>query len=90
MSSSSQGGSPEDEITGNDQLYLHVAPCGDWWVGTSLFAAKHLEPDYVKSISLPTDFDPDEVFTGEEHDEELLKRIYDEGVIPPEIIKSKK
>jgi hypothetical protein len=28
----------------NDQVYLHISPCGDWWSGTEVFAAKHLQP----------------------------------------------
>lgn len=36
----------------NSPLYLHVGPSGDVWTGESIFAAKHLQPDYVKSVSL--------------------------------------
>ena len=36
----------------NKSLYLHVPPSGDVWTGHEMFAAKHLQPDYVKSVSL--------------------------------------
>jgi len=35
-----------------DPLFLHVGPSGDCWTGSSIFAAKHLQPDYVQSIPL--------------------------------------
>lgn len=34
--------------------YLHMGPSGDAWVGTEIFAAKHLQPNYVRSIALPS------------------------------------
>jgi hypothetical protein len=48
-----------DETTASHNTshnYLHVGPSGDCWIGPSIFAAKHLQPDYVKSIALPPDF----------------------------------
>ena len=44
-----------DELT----LHLHISPCGDWWLGTEIYAAKHLPSGYVRSIKLPDDFDED-------------------------------
>jgi hypothetical protein len=47
----------DDDISNNNKknaLYLHIGPSGDCWTGPSLFAAKHLEPGYVRSILLPT------------------------------------
>ena len=35
-------------------VYLHMGPSGDCWTGHSIFAAKHLQPDYVRSVALPT------------------------------------
>ena len=65
-----------------DTLYLHISPSGDWWTGPEIFAAKHLQPDYVKSIPLPSNFDPEKYF-GEDNDNiELLHQIYDEGALP--------
>ena len=42
------------------KLYLHIAPCGDWWLGSEIYAAKHLPSGYVRSIRLPDDFDEDD------------------------------
>lgn len=40
--------------SGNGSCYLHVGPSpGDYWTGREIFAAKHLQPGYVKSIALP-------------------------------------
>ena len=68
-----------------NQMYLHVAPCGDYWTGHEVFAAKHLNPDYVKSIAFPKDdatFDPEEILEDYEGDlDELLKKVYDTGDI---------
>ena len=79
-----------------DRLYLHVAPCGDYWTGHEVFAAKHLNPDYVKSIPVPIkvapeggdaggieyEFDPEEILQGYDGDlDQLLKKVYDTGDI---------
>ena len=64
-------------------VFLHVGPSGDCWTGSSIFAAKHLQPDYVKSIPLP-----DETICVEtlvevlEEDSKLAQEIYDEGTLP--------
>ena len=44
-----------DEVT----LHLHISLCEDWWLGTEIYAAKHLPSGYVRSIKLPYDFDED-------------------------------
>lgn len=36
----------------NKKIYLHVGPSGDSWIGDAIFAAKHNQPGYVKSIDL--------------------------------------
>lgn len=36
-------------------IYLHMGPSGDCWTGPAVFAAKHLQPGYIKSFPLPTD-----------------------------------
>ena len=75
-------------------LYLHVGPSGDCWTGPSIFAAKHLPPDYVKSIPL------DESLVGvvdrllelleagdDDDDGQVWTRIiYDEGILPPKLL----
>ncbi|KAL9181726.1 hypothetical protein ACHAXT_012069 [Thalassiosira profunda] len=55
---------------GRDKMYMHVSPSGDWWTGSAIFAAKHLQPDYVKSVPLPDGFDPNAYFGGEDEDGE--------------------
>mmetsp|Transcript_22187 Transcript_22187/g.47724 ORF Transcript_22187/g.47724 Transcript_22187/m.47724 type:complete len:167 (-) Transcript_22187:275-775(-) len=50
-------------------VYFHVSPSGDWWTGPSIFAAKHLQPDYVRSIPIPPGFDPNLCF-GEDDDDD--------------------
>jgi hypothetical protein len=75
--------------------YLHVGPSGDCWTGDSIFAAKHLQPDYVKSIPLPVAIiDGDGDGDGDmqqnidnlmevlEDDQELAASIYDSESIP--------
>ena len=44
-----------DEVT----LHLHISFCEDWWLGTEIYAAKHVPSGYVRSIKLPDDFDED-------------------------------
>jgi len=77
-------------------LYLHVSPDGDWWTGYELFAAKHLQPDYVKSVVLPdtwlADKDADyiEIYIQEMYDsdelEKLMREIYDTGSLPSRVL----
>ena len=65
--------------------YLHIAPDGDYWVGTTIFAAKHLQPDYIKSIPIPKGFDPEDYFENlldPEEAEEILRKAYDDGTLP--------
>jgi len=68
-------------------MYLHVAPDGDWWTGHEIFAAKHLQPDYVRSICMPTGFDVEEWLdlTCGDDDEKRIKsmqQIYDDKKLP--------
>mmetsp|Transcript_10923 Transcript_10923/g.15619 ORF Transcript_10923/g.15619 Transcript_10923/m.15619 type:complete len:146 (-) Transcript_10923:386-823(-) len=86
--------STDDSETNEKTVYFHISPSGDWWTGPSIFAAKHLQPDYVKSIPIPTGFDPNRHFSEDEEDEsessgmsweekqQLLHQIYDEGKLP--------
>ena len=93
----------------NWEVFLHVIWCahihiscpysksGDWWTGPSIFAAKHLQPDYVKSIPIPSGFDPSKHFSEDEVESEsggmsweekqqLLHQIYDEGKLPDHLL----
>lgn len=74
-------------LNNNDTVYLHVGPSGDCWTGPSLFAAKHLQPDYVKSIPLmDPNVCPETLVELLEENTILVQKIYDAGVLPPEII----
>jgi hypothetical protein len=73
----------------DQQLYLHVGPSGDCWTGSSIFAAKHLQPDYVKSIVLPGNVDIDiidSLLEQLEADPSVAQTIYDQETIPPSLL----
>lgn len=63
---------PEDA-----QLYLHIGPSGDSWTGAAMFAAKHLQPGYVKSIALPKHTKAEEVEALLASDLDLALKLYD-------------
>jgi hypothetical protein len=67
-------------------LYLHIGPSGDCWTGHSIFAAKHLQPDYVRSVALPPNFRSDEhveaLLEAIGEDSTLQHQIYDDEEIP--------
>mmetsp|Transcript_41436 Transcript_41436/g.70953 ORF Transcript_41436/g.70953 Transcript_41436/m.70953 type:complete len:171 (+) Transcript_41436:45-557(+) len=52
-----------------EKMFFHVSPSGDWWTGTSIFAAKHLQPDYVRSIPIPPGFEPNLIFGDDDDDD---------------------
>ena len=37
---------------GIQNKYVHLAPCGEWWIGQKLYSSKHLASDYVKSVHI--------------------------------------
>ena len=69
------------------KLFLHVGPSGDCWTGTSIFAAKHLQPDYVKSVPLPAGVCVETLVEIVEQDSKLAQDIYDGGELPDELLK---
>jgi hypothetical protein len=69
-------------------VYLHVGPSGDCWTGPSLFAAKHLQPNYVKSLLLPSHICPETLVEYLEENTILVQQVYDSGILSPEIVKS--
>ena len=71
-------------------LYLHVGPSGDCWTGSSIYAAKHLQPDYVKSIPLPSNVDVDLLLERLEEQSQLSQQIYDSGEFPSGLLESLK
>ena len=88
---SDAGNSGDDP--GNDdppqQVYLHVGPSGDCWTGSSLFAAKHLQPDYVKSLALPphlTEEQRERLVDRLQDRPDVAQQMYDTGVLPPDLL----
>mmetsp|Transcript_24731 Transcript_24731/g.36263 ORF Transcript_24731/g.36263 Transcript_24731/m.36263 type:complete len:212 (+) Transcript_24731:32-667(+) len=69
-----------------EAIYLHVAPCGDYWTGASIFAAKHLQPDYVRSVELPPGLEDDDILEEilERGGKDMLQGIYDSKCLPPD------
>ena len=58
--------------------FLHIGPSGDCWAGASIFAAKHLQPDYVKSIMLPPQACVESLLDRLESDPKLAQKVYDD------------
>lgn len=57
-------------------LYLHISPCGDWWVAPEIFAAKHLSSGYLRAIRIPECLDQGVL---ERASLQTLHRMYDTG-----------
>jgi hypothetical protein len=77
------------------KCYLHIGPSGDVWIGQEIFAAKHLQPGYVKSIMLPSAFNDQEDSSFSERLIEkiecntgLAQKIYDEEQIPMSLLEA--
>ncbi|EQC39056.1 hypothetical protein SDRG_03264 [Saprolegnia diclina VS20] len=66
-----------------EAVYLHLSPCGDWWLGSSMYAAKHLSSDYVKSLRLP-DADVEAVL--QQLPDDAFRRMYDDGTLDPRLL----
>ena len=76
----------EADTPSSKAVYLHVGPSGDCWTGSSIFAAKHLQPDYVKSVPLDMSVEHQERLVDIlEERTDLAHQIYDTGRIPPEV-----
>ena len=45
---------PSEVSTKKYGCHLHIAPDGDWWTSedAEIYAAKHLQPDYVRSLPI--------------------------------------
>ena len=77
--------------------FLHLAPSGDFWVGSAIYAAKHNPSDYVRSLPLPIgQIIPDDcphealvkMYDSKEVDAEQLRPAWSAGdptaaVVPP-------
>jgi hypothetical protein len=83
-SHSSKGASSKDS-----RLYLHLGPSGDCWTGHNVFAAKHLQPDYVKSVEITFSATASVDYLLEllEDHPTWAQDIYDTGVLPKELVK---
>jgi hypothetical protein len=67
-------------------LYLHVGPSGDCWTGHSIFAAKHLQPDYVKSVKLEPDICVDTLLEVLEENDDWARQVYDDEALPDDLL----
>lgn len=77
----------EEDWTNLDKVYLHIGPSGDFWTGTSIFAAKHLQHDYVRSIELPNHINIDQLTEILDNLDNLIQQsIYDHSIIPHSIL----
>ena len=85
LSFSSDASSNSETTTKGATMYLHVGPGGDCWTGHSIFAAKHLQPDYVRSIVIPPGMDPSTVVSVLEEDTPLAQEIYDTQKLPSDL-----
>lgn len=80
---SSKGASSKDS-----RLYLHVGPSGDCWTGHNVFAAKHLQPDYVKSVDISSAIaSVDYLLELLEDHPTWAQDIYDTEALPKELVK---
>ena len=68
--------------------FLHVGPSGDCWTGASIFAAKHLQPDYVKSIPLSPHICAESLLEVLEDNPRLAQQIYDDEKLPAHLVQS--
>ena len=76
-----------EEEKATTPLFLHLGPSGDCWTGSSIFAAKHLQPDYVKSIPLPDDIACVETLLEVmEENSKMAQDAYDSAVLPEEVL----
>ena len=66
--------------TTDNSMSIHISPCGDWWLGAEIYAAKHLPSGYVRSIKLPDDFDEDNHLLDKLPASAFLQ-MYDSGVL---------
>lgn len=82
--------SSNDEEKSGSSLYLHVGPAGECWTGASIFAAKHLQPDYVKSVPLTTTVDVELLLEEIESNPTLGQHIYDNETIPQSLLEKVK
>ena len=88
-STSSTSGVPDGKSQTTNDQFLHVGPSGDCWTGHSIFAAKHLQPDYVKSVKLPAGTNV-EILLDILEDNDLAQSHYRKFLLPNEILEQAK
>ena len=76
--------------TKESAIYLHVGPSGDCWTGHSIFAAKHLQPDYVKSIKLDLNMNIPHLLELLEDHPKWAFEVYDSQTFPNELMQALK
>lgn len=79
----------ESDLKNKDDLFLHVGPSGDCWTGSSIFAAKHLQPDYVKSVPLHpphNDICAETLLCVLEEDSSVAQDLYDTGTLSDDLL----
>jgi hypothetical protein len=79
------GAEQQDDFSSN-LLYLHVGPSGDFWTGHAIFAAKHLQPDYVKSVRLEPGVCVDTLLELLEENDDWTREIYDNEAFPEDLL----
>mmetsp|Transcript_20676 Transcript_20676/g.20013 ORF Transcript_20676/g.20013 Transcript_20676/m.20013 type:complete len:146 (-) Transcript_20676:786-1223(-) len=63
-----------------EEMFLHIAPCGDYWLGQEIYAAKHLPSGYVRSIKLPDNFDENDDLLNSLPEDKFVA-MYDTGAL---------
>jgi hypothetical protein len=79
-------GAEPQHIVSSNLLYLHVGPSGDCWTGHEIFAAKHLQPDYVKSVRLESGVCVDTLLELLEENDDWARHIYDNEAFPDDLL----
>jgi hypothetical protein len=80
--------SSKDASSKDSRLYLHLGPSGDCWTGHNIFAAKHIQPDYVKSVEITSSSaNVDYLLELLEDHSTWGQEIYDTGILPKELVK---
>jgi len=77
---------PKSAAAKEKRVFLHVGPSGDCWTGPSIFAAKHLQPDYIKSIPIPSNIPIDALIDFLEDNVTVSQEVYDTGTLSEEHI----
>ena len=61
---------------------------GDCWTGASIFAAKHFQPDSVKSIPLPSHMCAESLLELLKDNQRLAQQVYDDEKLQAHLVHS--